>query len=88
MLRIQLHLSSEQDRRLRQLAKERSTSRADLIRRGIELVLAEADAGDPLLSVIGTAPSGPATDLSEHHDRVLYGAQAMPLPEAADRELE
>lgn len=86
MVRIQLHLTEAQDKALRALAKRRHTTRADVIRRGIDLVLAEDEAGDPLLALIGTAPQGPFTALSEDHDALLYGGQgeAPQLPLAAD----
>lgn len=74
MVRIQLHLTDEQDVRLRALARKRGVTRAELIRRGIDHVLQEEDLGghDPLLDLVGSAGVAIAPDLSERHDDVLY----------------
>lgn len=93
MVRIQLHLTERQDRRLKALAKARHLSRAELIRRGIELVLQEeSPEADPLLELIGTAGPAGRSDVSERHDDVLYSYSdqplPLPLPMAADKERE
>jgi hypothetical protein len=84
MVRIQVHLTEEQDRRLRGLARRRSSTRAELIRRGIELVLREEESGrDALLDLIGAAGSGPQDDLSERHDEIVYRqGESSPRPKA------
>lgn len=76
VIRIQLHLTEQQDRRLRALALKRGTVRAELIRRGIDLVL-EDDAGgtDPLLDLVGAAGPAGRSDVSRDHDAVLYVAE-------------
>ncbi len=86
MVRIQLHLTDQQARRLAVLARRRGCSRAELIRLGIDRLLAEPQAGaDPLLELVGAAGPARATALSEDHDRVLYGApEAEPPPKASD----
>jgi len=89
MVRIQLHLTEHQDRGLRALARARRTSRAELIRRGIDLVLQEGSPeGDPLLELIGAAGPAGRTDVSEKHDDLLYAARPVALPLAADGERE
>jgi hypothetical protein len=88
MVRIQLHMTAEQDRQLRTLAERRGLTRAELIRRGIDLVLAEDREGhDALLELVGAAGTASRDDVSEHHDEVLYGSGeslTVPLPRAAE----
>jgi len=90
MVRIQLHLTEEQDRRLRALAERRRTTRAELIRRGIDRVLQDDERGeDALLDLVGAAGSSPRTDLSERHDEVLYDpGHEPPLRIAAEKDPE
>jgi hypothetical protein len=89
MVRIQLHLSSEQDRKLRALARERKTTRADLIRRAIDLLLGQAQGGDdPLFALIGLAGPGARSDVSERHDDLLYSPDPQPLLQAAEKGLD
>ena len=75
MVRLQLHLTPEQDRALRRLAKARRTTRAALIRKAVDILLAQAsgDLPDPILGLIGQA--GPLGDprASETVDEVVYG---------------
>ena len=77
MERIQLHLTSLQARRLRVLARVRHTTRAALIREGVETILQEGGAAedDPLLDLIGQAARGGASDGSVAHDRLLGEAK-------------
>ncbi len=87
MVRIQLHLEDEQDRRLRSLARREGVSRAQLIRRGIDLVLREPGGKpDPLLDLIGAAGPASRPDLSERHDDVLYGPTHRTVHRAAETE--
>jgi hypothetical protein len=73
MIRIQLHLTELQDRRLRALAKRKGTVRADLIRRGIDLLLQEESTeSDSLLKLIGVAGPAGRSDIAERHDDILY----------------
>jgi hypothetical protein len=73
MIRIQLHLTERQDRLLRERARRSGSTRADLIRRGIDRLLGEQDgASDPLLELIGAAGPSGRSDLSERHDEVIY----------------
>lgn len=87
MVRIQLHLTEQQARRLEALARRRRCSRAELIRLGIDRLLAAPEATeDPLLELVGAAGPARETDLSEHHDDELYGAvDGEPVPRAAER---
>jgi hypothetical protein len=78
MRRIQLHLTDEQDERLGHLARRAGVARAELIRRGIDLLLREETRDDPLLSLVGAAGSAGRDDISEQHDRVLYASDVAP----------
>lgn len=84
MVRIQLHLTEQQDRKLRAMARRVGLTRAELIRRGVELLLRE-DHGrdDALLELAGAAGPAIAPDLSERHDEVLYRPEELSLPMAA-----
>lgn len=74
MKRIQLHLTDEQDRRLRAAAKREAKSRAEIIRLGIEMVLEQrSPANDPLLDLIGSIDVPTPRDVAERHDEYLYG---------------
>jgi len=76
MIRIQLHLTDGQDRRLRALARQRRSSRAELIREGVELLLGGATSErDPLLELVGSAGPAGRSDVSERHDDLLYVAE-------------
>jgi Arc/MetJ-type ribon-helix-helix transcriptional regulator len=73
MVRIQLHLTDEQERRLRAMAKKLGASRAELIRRGVDLLLQHYHPGrDPLLDLIGAAGPAGRRDGSERHDEIVY----------------
>jgi hypothetical protein len=73
MLRIQLHLADEEDRRLRVLARETGQTRAALIRHGIELLLSgAAPQAEPLLDLIGAAGPAARHDIAQAHDEILY----------------
>jgi Arc/MetJ-type ribon-helix-helix transcriptional regulator len=88
MRRIQLHITDQQDRRLRALAKKRRTTRADLIREGIELLLSRDAEDDPLLSLIGLGGKSGIPDLSERVDEIVYDHREddSPLPKASERD--
>ena len=73
MIRIQLHLTERQDRLLRELARRAGSTRADLIRRGIDRLLGEQEAAsDPLLELIGAAGRSGRSDLRDRHDEIIY----------------
>src|SRR5688500_9110785 len=75
MIRIQLHLTDEQDLRLRAPGRARGQSRAQPIRRAIELFFRDGALGkEPLLELIGAAGPAGRTDVSENHDELLYAA--------------
>ncbi|MBI4701023.1 MAG: CopG family transcriptional regulator [Deltaproteobacteria bacterium] len=75
MIRIQLHLSEAQDRQLRRLARRTGSNRAELIRRGVDLLLrTDTSVPDPLLALVGAAGPAGRPDVSERHDELLYAA--------------
>lgn len=58
MTRVQILLTEEQDRRLKALARRLGTSKAKLVREGVEFVLQRRERGgtaDPLLDLTGQA---------------------------------
>ncbi len=68
---IQIHLRPEQISSLRSVAERRRVSIAELIRQGVDHVLADVPMEeDPLWNIIGIADGGPS-DLSENHDKYL-----------------
>lgn len=87
MVRLQLHLTDDQDKALRKLAKQRRTTRAELIRRGVDILLAQVrgEVRDPILDLIGDLklgdPNGSATV-----DEWLYGEPLLrrKLPRVAE----
>ena len=77
VIRIQLHLTDDQDRKLKALARVRGQNRAELIREAIELLFREGgQVQDPLLNLIGAAGPAGRTDVSENHDKLLYAAES------------
>jgi len=73
MTRLQVLLTEEQDRRLEELAQKLKTSKASLVREGIELVLQQKRdrTPDPLLDLIGQAGRIGRSDVSRRHDEYL-----------------
>jgi methionine synthase I (cobalamin-dependent) len=68
---IQVYLRPEQLDQLRALAERRKVSIAELVREGVDLLLAETSADhDPLLDIVGMFDSG-LGDLAEKHDEYL-----------------
>ncbi len=73
---IQVYLRPDQLDPLRHLAARRDVSIAQLVREGVDHVLAGVSPEeDPLLDIIGMIEGGP-TDISEHHDKYLAEAYA------------
>lgn len=85
MIRIQLHIDEEQNRLLRTLAGQTGATRAELIRRAIDLLL-RSDTGDsdPLLDLIGSAGPAGRSDVAGRHDEVLYVAESGPADAYGD----
>ncbi len=68
---IQVYLRPEQLDALRGLAERRKVSVAELVRQGVDRLLAEVPwEEDPLLDIIGMVQGGPP-DLAEKHDEYL-----------------
>ena len=79
MHRIQVQLTPEQERMLRELAAVRGSSISALIREGVDALLAptadeEQRRRERMLSMIGAFSSG-ESDVSENHDE--YFVQAI-----------
>ena len=76
MTRVQILLTEEQDRRLERLARRLRTSKARLVREGVDSLLQRRERGvaDPLLALIGQAGRVGRKDISRRHD--AYLAQA------------
>ena len=77
MTRVQILLTDEQDRRLEALARRLRTSKASLVREGVESVLQHRQAGtqDPLLGLIGQAGRVGRKDIAQRHDAYLVRAE-------------
>ena len=75
--RVQILLTEEQDLRLEALARRLGTSKAALVREGVEAVLSrrEAKNSNPLLDLIGQAGRVGRKDISRRHDTYLAGAE-------------
>lgn len=68
---IQVYLRPDQLDSLRTLSKVRGVSLAELVRQGIDCMLAQVPVEhDPLLDIIGIVDSG-VPDLAEKHDQYL-----------------
>jgi len=69
---IQVYLRPDQEAALRQLAQERGVSMAELMRRGIDLVLADVELeDDPLWSIVGMIDDDGPVDMAERHDAYI-----------------
>ena len=77
MIRIQIHLLESQNKKLESLARELGTSKAELIREGVDLVLRQKidETKDPLLELVGQAGKAGRSDLSIRHDEYLTSAR-------------
>ena len=79
MIRTQIQLTEEQARKLKALAASRNTSMAELIRQGVDALLAEVHKPDlaerrrRAIAAAGHFHSG-KNDLSIHHDDYLAEA--------------
>jgi hypothetical protein len=77
LVRKQVYLTPEQDRRLKQAARKERRPAAEIIREALDRRLAlETEIGpddDPLWEAVGLAGGGPP-DLSVQVDHYLYGA--------------
>lgn len=80
MVRRQIYLTVEHDRRLREAAVRERRAEAEIVREALDRHLATATTAavqdrsrDPLFDVVGLGSSG-LGDLSKNVDRYLYGA--------------
>lgn len=68
---LQIYLRRDQLEALRALAEKRGVSIAELVRQGVDKLLAEVPVGeDPALEIIGLFHSGRG-DLAEKHDEYI-----------------
>ncbi len=76
MERLQFYLDTEMSRKLARVAEQLHVSKAEVIRRGIQLMLQKAQAieDDPLLDIIGIGAGG-SGHVSSEHDRYLADAK-------------
>lgn len=77
MIRVQVHLTTSQNKKLEALARELGAPKAELIREGVDLVLRQKvdEAKDPLLELVGQAGEVGRSDLSIRHDAYLSALQ-------------
>ncbi len=69
---IQVYLRREQLVALRALARRRGVSMAELMRRGVDYVLAETGPDeDPLWELVGIVDDEGVVDMAERHDHYL-----------------
>ncbi len=77
MTRVQILLTVEQDRRLEKLACRLGTTKAKLVREGVEYVLQhrQGATADPLVELIGQAGYVGRKDISRRHDAYFLTSQ-------------
>ena len=77
MTRVQILLTEDQDRRLESLARRLRTSKASLVREGVEAVLHRrpAEAPDALMDLAGQAGRVGKKDISRRHDAYLVASK-------------
>ena len=71
-VRTQVSLPAQLHRRLREAARLRGVTMADLLRQGAKAVLQDGQASGPLDQLLGIVDDAP-TDLAERHDQYLSG---------------
>ena len=83
MHRIQIQLTADQERALKEVARLRGVSISALVREGVDLLIAQpggdASEFDRALDLIGMLDSGGPTDVSENHDQYLAEIYAEQL---------
>jgi hypothetical protein len=80
---LQIYLRPDQDTALRRMAKAENVSIAELVRRGVDKLMANAPIEeDPALGIMALGGSGPS-DLAERHDYYIVQAimnESRPAP--------
>lgn len=70
--RLQIYLDPELNNQLNKLARSLNTSKAELIRKGVRILLKEEpQTEDPLMRLLKIAGSSGHTDISIKHDNYL-----------------
>lgn len=80
MTRVQILLTEEQDRQLEDLARRLGTSKAKLVREGVDFVLQRRKTrgrGDALLDLVGQAGRVGRRDIARHHDAYVVGTRRV-----------
>lgn len=76
--RTQVYFPNELYRKIERIARHESKSVASIIRKAVERYLKEQNdidwENDPIFKAVGIMDSG-MSDLSENHDKYLYGKQ-------------
>ena len=76
---VQVYLRPDQQAALRDLARDKGVSMAELMRRGVDLVLAEVEPDrDPLWNIVGIVDDAGPKDMAEHHDAYVAHVDAGP----------
>jgi predicted transcriptional regulator len=76
MTRVQILLSEDEDRRLKQLSEARGESKSSLVRRALGIFFGlESEEREPLLALVGQAGRAGTRQAARHHDRLLVEAQ-------------
>lgn len=83
-IRTQVYLPAELHRRLRAAAHRRGVSMAELIRESAGALLDKSEGAGPLDQVVGLVANAPR-DLSEGHDKYLYGDKSKQQKSRARR---
>lgn len=78
--RTQVYFSEKLHRQLKEAARRRGVSMAEVVRQAVDQYLAETFGekdweSDPIHRIVGLVKDTKITDAAENHDAYLYGAQ-------------